>query len=101
MALFEGLRLGDSLIPFKSKLSFNSALCFEMHSAALCIGNSIETFLLTQDETRKCLNCGEIKPLTGEHFQAIRFFVKKFSFYCIACDAESKTRKTRPEDVSG
>ncbi len=52
---------------------------------------------MTQDETRKCLHCGEIKPLTAEHFQAIRFFVKKFSFFCIACDAESKTRKTRPE----
>jgi len=51
-----------------------------------------ETFLMTQDETRKCLHCGKIKPLTAEHFQIIRFFVKGFSFYCNACDSESKKK---------
>ena len=49
--------------------------------------------------TRKCSICGEVKPLTTEHFQAIPDFVDKFSFYCNACDAESKIKKTRPEGV--
>ena len=41
---FEGLCLGDSLIPFKCLLSFHSALFFEMHSESLCISNAKATF---------------------------------------------------------
>jgi len=74
---------------------FAGAQCCIVHQQTSAAPS--ETFLMTQDETRKCLICGEVKPLTAEHFQAIRFFVKKFSFFCNACDAESKTRKTRPE----
>jgi hypothetical protein len=56
-------------------------------------------FLLPSISTRRCPICGKIKPLTAEHFQIIRFFVEGFSFYCNACDSESKTRKMRPEGV--
>jgi len=56
-------------------------------------------FILAPISTRQCPICRKIKPLTAEHFQLIRFFVKGFSFYCNACDTESKTRKMRPEGV--
>jgi hypothetical protein len=73
-----------------------------LHSAAYCICNATsvapnEAFLLTPISTRRCTLCGEVKPLTAKHFHAVRAFVRKFSFYCISCDAKSKTIKRRPE----
>ena len=43
---------------------------------------------------RKCIACGIEKPLNEDHFQPIRSFAKGYSFYCNACDAESRRQKS-------
>jgi len=73
---------------------FAGALCCIVHQQTIAAPS--ETFLLTQDSTRKCLICGEVKPLTAEHFQAIRFFVKKFSFFLHCLWRRIKNKKDPP-----
>ena len=48
---------------------------------------------MTQDETRKCLHCGEIKPLTAEHFQAIRFLLRNFHFFALPVTQNQKQER--------
>ena len=50
---------------------------------------------MAQTPTRRCLICGEDKPLTAEQFEVMQFFVKGYSFYCNAGFAESRTKKIR------
>ena len=40
---------------------------------------------------RKCVNCGEEKPLDMDNFQKVKFFKSGFSYYCSICN-EPKRR---------
>ena len=35
---------------------------------------------------RTCSKCGEIKPLTLEHYQPVKYFKSNFSYYCNECN---------------
>lgn len=52
---------------------------------------------------RKCIVCGIGKPLNSDCFQVVRTFAKGYSFYCNACDTESKKLKkhARPKQTPG
>jgi hypothetical protein len=41
---------------------------------------------------RKCSVCGEEKPLDSDHYQVVKYFKEKFSFYCNEC-AKPKPRE--------
>ena len=43
--------------------------------------------------SRTCIVCGIEKPLNEIHFQTVRFFAEGYSFYCNACDGESRSQK--------
>ena len=35
---------------------------------------------------RICNKCGEEKPLDSNHYQVVKYFKEKFSFYCNECN---------------
>lgn len=39
---------------------------------------------------RTCTNCKHEYPLTKDHFQLVKTFKSKFSFYCNICNVETK-----------
>ena len=39
---------------------------------------------------RKCVNCGEEKPLNTENYQAVKSFKSGFSYYCSICNAPKR-----------
>ena len=41
---------------------------------------------------RICDKCGETKPLNADHYQEVKFFKQKYSFYCNECN------KPKPRD---
>jgi hypothetical protein len=49
--------------------------------------------------TRQCIACGIEKPLNEDHFQPIPSFAKGFSFYCNACDSDSRKQKRLAQPV--
>jgi hypothetical protein len=49
--------------------------------------------------SRKCIACGIEKPLNEDHFQPIQSFTKGFSFYCNACDLDSRKQKSFAQPV--
>jgi len=49
---------------------------------------------LAQIQSRRCCVCGIEQSLTVDHFQIVPSFANGFSFYCNACDVESRRRKS-------
>jgi uncharacterized UBP type Zn finger protein len=47
-----------------------------------------------QIKSRRCCVCGVEQPLSVDYFQVVPSFSKGFSFYCNACDVESRKRKS-------
>lgn len=45
-----------------------------------------------QKETRVCSKCEIEKPLDENHYQVVKYFKEKFSFYCNECN------KPKPRD---
>jgi len=43
---------------------------------------------------KKCIICGIEKPLNNDCFQAVETFARGYSFYCNACDVESRRQKS-------
>lgn len=44
-------------------------------------------------QNRQCAKCGEEKPLDSDHFQVVKYFKTRFSYYCNTCDKPPKKEK--------